>query len=234
VPESVHIPGRFNGPRESGNGGYTAGVVAGLLGGEAEVSLRRPVPLDVDLQVARDGEDAVRILDGDALVAEGRATEVEVECPQPVELEEARLATRHYRGTPDDIFSHCFVCGRAREDSFGVFAGAVEGRRLVASPWTPPPWTADPSGSVRPEFVWAALDCPTYFAAYMDDEFAISVLARFAARVAPDVPADTEHVTIAWPIETEGRKRRAGSALFTGDGRLLAAASALLVEPRSR
>ena len=233
VPESLRIPSRFNGPKGSGNGGYSAGVVAGLLGGEAEVSLRRPVPLDTELQVARDDGDAVRVLDGDVLVAEGRAGEVDVELPAPVGPDEARLARQRYRGSSDNIFSGCFVCGKARDDSFEVFAGPVEGRRLVASPWTPPPWSADPTGHVRPEFAWAALDCPTYFAAYMGEEGVFSVLARFTARIEADIPAGTEHTVIAWPLESEGRKRHAGSALLSAEGETLAVASALLVEPRA-
>ena len=51
-----------------------------------------------------------------------------------------------------------------------MFAGAVDGRDVVASPWTPPSWTADDTGRVRPELVWAVLDCPTYFALYKDEE----------------------------------------------------------------
>jgi hypothetical protein len=39
-------------------------------------------------------------------------------------------------------------------------------------------------------------------------------------------------VVIAWPIETDGRKRRAGSAVLSAEGETLAVASALLVEPR--
>ena len=233
MPESICISSRFNGPRGSGNGGYSAGLVAGLLGGEAEINLRRPVPLDTELEVARDGDDVVRVLDGDALVAEGRAAEVELDLPAPVSPAEARQAAQRFTGPPDDIFSRCFVCGKEREDSFGVFAGAVEGRPLVASPWTPPPWTADSSGRVRPEFVWATLDCPTYFAAYMDEESAVSFLVQFTARVGADVPAEAEHVVIAWPIETEGRKRRAGSAVLSAEGEPLAVASALLVEARA-
>ena len=46
MSDSVTIPARFNGPLDSGNGGYSAGALAALLDGAAEVSLRRPVPLD--------------------------------------------------------------------------------------------------------------------------------------------------------------------------------------------
>ncbi len=58
------------------------------------------------------------------------------------------------------------------------------------------------------------------------------MLARFTARVEPDIPANTEHMAIAWPLETEGRKRWAGSALLSAEGETLAVARALLVEPR--
>jgi len=233
VPESLSIPKRFNGPLDSGNGGYSAGVVAGLLDGSAEVSLRRPVPLDTLLDVAREDDGSVRVLDGEALVAEARsAPDLEVEVPAPVSPHEARLAAARYRAPSDGIFSRCFVCGRAREDAFGVFAGAVEGREVVASPWTPPSWTADAAGHVLPEFVWAVLDCPTYFALYMDGELPMSVLGRLSARIDAPVLAGEEHVVIAWPMESDGRKRHAGAAVLSPDGEALAVARALLIEPR--
>ena len=233
MPESLSIPKRFNGPLDSGNGGYSAGVVAGLLDGSAEVSLRRPVPLDTLLDVAREDDGSVRVLDGEALVAEARsAPELEVEVPAPVSPHEARLAAARYRAPSDGVFSRCFVCGRAREDAFGVFAGAVEGREVVASPWTPPSWTADAAGHVLPEFVWAVLDCPTYFALYMDGELPMSVLGRLSARIDAPVLAGEEHVVIAWPMESDGRKRHAGAAVLSPDGEALAVARALLIEPR--
>jgi hypothetical protein len=147
---------------------------------------------------------------------------------------EARLAAAGYRGRSDGLFSRCFVCGRAREDAFGVFAGAAEGRQLVASPWTPPSWTAGAAGRVLPEFVWAVLDCPTYFALYMNGELPMSVLARLTARIDAPVLAGEEHVVIAWPIEVDGRKHHAGSAVLSAEGKPLAVARALLIEPRAK
>jgi hypothetical protein len=233
VSEQISIPRRFNGPLESGNGGYCSGAVAAFLEGAAEVSLRRPVPLDTPLDVVRENDGWVRVLDGEALVAEARsAPGLEVEVPAPVSPQEARLAVARYRGRSDGPFSRCFVCGPAREDAFGVFAGAVEGRPLVASPWTPSAATADAAGSVLPVFVWAVLDCPTYFALHMEGELPISVLARLTARIDAPVVAGDEHVVIVWPIETDGRKRHAGSAVLSSDGEALAVARALLIEPR--
>jgi hypothetical protein len=229
------ISSRFNGPQRSGNGGYASGAVAQLLEGAVEVSLRSPVPLDTPLAVKR-GEDGVRVSDGVTLVAEARSIDdLSLQPPAPVSMEEARRASARYRGLPDGEFSHCFVCGRAREDSLEVFAGAVEGRDLVASPLAPPDWTADETGRVRPELVWAVLDCPTYFAAYDEhDELPIAFMARFTARLDAPVLAGEEHVVIAWPIGADGRKRQAGSAILNAAGEVLALAHALLIEPRSQ
>jgi hypothetical protein len=232
VADPLIVPARFNGPFESGNGGYSAGVVAAYLEGPVEVTLRRPVPLDTPLSVAV-ADGSVRVLDGDELIAEGVAVpDFDLEVPDPVSVEDAREAMGRYRGLPNGPFSRCFVCGRAREDSFGVFAGALEDRPLVASIWTPPADAAGAVGSVRAELVWAVLDCPTFFAAYMDEELPISFLARMTARLDAPVAPGEEHVVIAWPLEAEGRKRYAGSAVLSADGELLARAHALMIEPR--
>jgi hypothetical protein len=233
MAESLSIPSRFNGPLDSGNGGYSAGAVAAFLDGPAEVSLRRAVPLGKALDVARAGDGSVSVLDGEALIAEGRAApEFELEVPAPVSPAEARAASTRYRGLADGVFSRCFVCGRAREDAFGVFAGAVDGREVVASPWTPADWTAGPDGHVLPEIVWAVLDCPAYFALYMDGDLPMSVLGRLTARIDAPVAAGEEHVVIAWPIGRDGRKHHAGSAVLSSDGAVLAVGHALLIAPR--
>ncbi|MET0957294.1 MAG: hypothetical protein ABWZ18_02185, partial [Solirubrobacterales bacterium] len=235
MPESLSIPRRFNGPLESGQGGYVAGLVSGFLDGVAEVSLRRPVPLETPLELVFEDDGSVGVVDGETLVAEGRGVSgVEAEVPAPVSPSEAHAAAERYRGPPDGLFSRCFVCGPAREDAFGVFAGTVEGREVVASPWTPPEWAADANGEVLPEFVWAVLDCPTYFALYMDGDLPMSVLGRLTARLDAPVVAGTEHVVIAWPIEIEGRKHHAGAAVLSGDGEPLAVARALLIAPPQR
>jgi hypothetical protein len=234
VAESVVIARRFNGPVESGQGGYSSGVVASFLSGPAEVSIRRPVPLETPLTVVRDGDGSVRLLGGETLIAEAHGMpEFEVDVPAPVGPADARRAMARYRGLSDGVFSRCFVCGRAREDAFGVFPGPVDDRRLVASPWTPPEWTCDAERRVRPEFVWAVLDCPTYFALYTEGDLPMSVLAQFAARLDAPVAAGQELVVIAWPIARDGRKRDAGSAVLSQDGTLLASARALLIEPRA-
>jgi hypothetical protein len=233
VAESITIQHRFNGPLDNGQGGYSAGMVARFVDGPAEVSLRRPVPLDAPLEIARNADGAVRALAGDALVAEGRpAPGFAIDVPAPVSAEDAREATGRYLGEGDGPFSRCFVCGRARDDGFHVFAGEVAGRRMMVSPWTPPDWTADAHGNVRPEFVWATLDCPASFATLLDDGVSMGVLARLTARLDAPVLAGREHIVMGWPLGAEGRKANAGAAVLAADGTVLAAAQALLVTPR--
>ena len=233
MTETIVVPAGMNGPMENGNGGYSAGLLAAFLAGPARVTLRRPVPLGTPLDVEAEDEKA-RLLGGGELVAEAEsAPDFELEVPDPVSLDEAREAMRDYRGSPDGPFSRCFVCGLGREDSFGVFPGPVSGRPLVATTWRPDPSTAGPDGMVRPEFVWAVLDCPTYFGAYRDDETTVSFLGRITARIDAPVPAAAEHVVIGWPIEVDGRKRQAGSAVLSADGEVLARARALMIEPRA-
>ncbi|HEU4736640.1 MAG TPA: hypothetical protein VFS48_06415 [Solirubrobacterales bacterium] len=230
----LSIPQRFNGPLESGNGGYSAGMLARRIDGPAEVSLRSPVPLDTPLEIVAAADGSLRLLDGESLIAQAQPlAELDLSVPAPVSVEAAREASRHYKSPAEGIFSRCFVCGPAREDSLGVFAGPVAGRDVAASPWTPPQWTADDTGEVRPEFVWAVLDCPTYFAAYPGEGMPLSMLVRQGTRIDGPIAAGTEHVVMAWPIETDGRKRHAGAAVLSANGEVLAVSRALLVEPRS-
>jgi hypothetical protein len=174
------------------------------------------------------------MLDGETLVGEARAVDgLDLEVPEPVSVKEARRATTGYRGVSDGEFSHCFVCGKARADGFKVFAGEVEGRGLVASPWVPPTWV-DPEGGgdVAREMVWAVLDCPSYFATHMEGELSAAMLGRITAEVLAPAEIGAEHVVVGWPIEVDGRKHHAGSALFSAEGELLARARALMIEPR--
>jgi hypothetical protein len=201
------IDERFNGPLGIGQGGYVSGLVAGLIGDPAEVTLRSPVPLLRALDVERRDDGSVVLLDGERLIAEGRGMNaLDLEVPERVEPPAAERASALYIGFEDHMFDTCFVCGPAREDSFRVFAGPVEGRELVASPWVPSPEFADGAGKVRPEFVWAVLDCPTYFATCLDGKRPRSMLARLSAELLTPVPADRRHVVTAWPISKEGRK----------------------------
>jgi hypothetical protein len=233
IAAPVVIPSRFNGPLANGNGGYSAGLAANLLEGPVEATLRRPVPLEAPLE-ASVGDGEVRLLDGEDLILEAREVPgFAIEVPAAVGVAEARDAMTRYRGSDEGPFSRCFVCGIARDDSFGVCAGAVEGREVVASTWTPPEWTAGEDGRARPEFVWAAMDCPTFFAAYIGvEELPLSFLGRMTAGVDALPRVGEEHVVFSWPLGLDGRKAEAGVALARGGGEVLAAGRAMLIEAK--
>jgi hypothetical protein len=180
-----------------------------------------------------------RLRDGDELVAEGQPVEADWEVPEPVPLEVARAAVEHslFLERPRPFVS-CFVCGpdRPEGDGLEIYVGSVAERKLMAATWTPDESVADTHGRVRPEIVWAALDCPTSgpvanWRGSGRPERPI-VLARHAVDIQAPVEAGREHVVLAWPIEIDGRKRHSGSALFTADGELLASARALWIELR--
>jgi hypothetical protein len=227
VAETVFIPGRFNGPPGSGNGGYASGVVAALLGGRAEVTLRTPPPLSRELAVVRE-DGRVEVRDGETLVAEAVPLgELVVDVFPAVSVEDAFEASRGYAGFRAHAYETCYVCGPARDDGLGIFPGPVEGRSVVAAPWTPPG-----EGPVADEIVWAALDCPSGWAV---DEFSREgvLLGRLAARVVAPVVGGEQYVVVGWPVGEDGRKRFAGSAVFGANGSVRAFARSTWLVPRT-
>jgi hypothetical protein len=206
--------------------------VASAVHEPAEVTLRRPPPLGKPLSLERRGEEAV-LLDGSTLVAEARhVAELDLDVPDPVSYEEAEAAGARYTGFDHHAFPNCFVCGPARRpgDALRIFAGAVDGRDLVAGPWTPDRGLAGDDGVVRPEFVWASLDCPGAFAVGFSDR-AETLLGRLTADIRAPVRAGEPHVVIGWPLGQDGRKLYAGTALTTATGEPCGLARATWIIP---
>jgi hypothetical protein len=237
LPETLTIPARFNGPPGSANGGYTCGRVAQLVGAEeVEVSLRTPPPLERPLEVVRDGE-RVELRDGDTLVAEGGPTELLMDVPEPLprdEVAEAEEAGREV-WTAKHPFPSCVVCGpeRDRGDGMRIFPAELPGRDgLYGACWTPGEEDGDRDGWVRPELVWAALDCPTSAPVANFGEGPAMVLATLAARLGCPVRVGEPHTILSWGLEVDGRKRRAAAALYDSDGILTCASRALWIELR--
>jgi hypothetical protein len=230
---TVTVPSRFNGPPSSGNGGYSCGVVASVLDGPAAVSLRRPVPLDHPLTLRHEDDGKVCAFDGDMLIVEAvPGAPISAWDGGLPSLEEARAARDRYAAPREGEFGHCFVCGLSRPEGFGIFTGPVAGSDLVASPWTPPSWAGDEEGVVLPEFIWAALDCPGYFALHGEDK-TIAYLARQQAEVLTPVRTGVEYIVVGRPLERAGRKGLSATAVVDPDGAVLAHAECLLVVPRS-
>ena len=227
---SLIIEHRFRGPPKSGNGGYSCGLLAGVLGGsDCTVTLRKPPPLDQALGLER-GIGEARLLSGEELVASAEAGPVEIEVPAPPSLDEALAAETRFTGFCRHVFPACFVCGpeRARSDGLRIFPGPLGGAdERVAAIWTPDETLADKAGQCQPEFVWAALDCPGYFA--LEDRCGLALLGRLGVKLLGKVPIGEPAIVTGWPIAGEGRRHIAGTAIHDRHGKLLAAGLATWV-----
>ena len=219
----VVIRTRFRGPSGSGNGGWTAGLLAAASGleGAVQVTLRTPPPLERSLQV-RDGE----LLDGETVVAQAAPGTVNVVSDR-VDLDTARAAEQSYAGLVRHPFPQCFVCGPEREpgDGMRLFPGPVADGRTACS-WTP-------GEDVGVAFVWAALDCPGGWTS--DIVGRPMVLGRMTAQLDAPVTAGRPYVVTGTHLRTEGRKTRTATALHDAGGALLACAEQVwvAVDPRS-
>ena len=173
------------------------------------------------MDVLRPAEGSVEIHDPGGLVAEGRMIDNELAAPPPIDFVQAVRAAANYRGfNPGSTFVSCFVCSPEREDGLRIFPGAINGQ--LAAPWTPDSALVDADGSVQPEIVWAALDCPTFFASTEPGQLAL--LGRMSAELRGPVRASQPHVVVAQPEGASGRKRFGSSAIYDARGGLLALA----------
>jgi hypothetical protein len=207
------IPARFNGPPDSGNGGYSAGLFAGPAGeAHREVTLRLPPPLDTPLTLL---DGTVRAPDG-AVVAEVRpAGDLDAVVP-PVGYAEAEEASTRYAGFTDHPFPTCYVCGPERTDGLRIFPGRLADG-TTAAPWTVP-------ADVSPATVWAALDCPGGWA--IIDAGRPYVLGRIAAHL-DRVPSPGERCVVRGAlVGAEGRKALVHTTLYDLEGVALAWARA--------
>lgn len=235
VGVTAFLADRFNGPPGSAQGGYVCGTVATLLAdasaqrlvrapGPVQVRLHRPPPLSTSLLW-----DGQRLIDGDDVIAEAALpTAGAPAMPSPVSYQAASDAAGRFPGHARHPFPTCFGCGTRRPfgDGLRIFAGAVPGTAVLASPWTPgaslatlPPATPNENRRIPQAVVWAALDCPGGWAV-ADDRTV--VLGTMTAHVARPVEVGAPHVITAWPVGVEGRRRLACTALHSADGQLVA------------
>ncbi len=222
---------RFNGPPTSGNGGYTCGMLAAHVEGTAEVTLRLPPPLEspMDIEV-KDGTVVLRADGHRAAVAQ--AIELDLQPPMTApSLEAAETASKKYYGFDSHAFPTCFVCGPDRQEGDGlrIFPGNSADGRYVLAPWVPSDNLADEQGRVKPQFIWAALDCPGASALDASEE-KVMVLGRFACRIDADVYAGQSYVVTGWAIGSDGRKNFAGTAIFSASGELCGVARATWIQ----
>jgi len=229
MQDTIIIPERFRGPPNSGNGGYVGGAFARLVNHDCriptEVTLRSPIPLDHPLQINRSDSHLTTITDGEQLIAEVRTTEMSLHRPPVPELAAIEAsASQSYSFTENlnPIFEGrkgfhpiCFCCGAEHEDGARVFAAPVGDQ--VAAVWQTDPSWCDENNRVPLEYLWTAMDCPGQFA-YLATGIRTGMLGRISAVIHEQPAAGEKLIVCAWPIEIQGKKHFAGSAIYSLDG----------------
>jgi hypothetical protein len=239
------IAARFCGPAGSGNGGYTAGSLAGLVPAGTdrpviEVTLRHPPPLDVAMKVEHvraddpsnvSGHASTVLLMGGAKIGEARVCEADLEPVEEVSTEEAEAAMTRFPGFVSHPFPSCFSCGpdRSKGDGLRIFPGPVRGDRVapvVASTWVPHRSLAESSDLVDdgpPQVglgtAWAALDCVGGWAGDIGERK--MVLGRMTAQIDALPLVGEPHVVLGIPLGSEGRKTFTSSTLYDSDRRIV-------------
>jgi hypothetical protein len=214
--EIVRIPGRFNGPPDSGNGGYLGGLLA-PEGAVTRVVLRSPSPLETPLRWS-----AGRLYDGDTLLAEVSEGAFQRPTPPPVAEDQATIASKRFPGTGGSPFDGCFVCGTSCEDGLRIAPGEVE-PGLVAAPWTP-----DHSPSLTPALLWAVMDCPGGWAlpGFLGSP---GLLGTMTATIHALPEPGERCVVVGRADGDQGRKSLAATAVYGEDGRLLGRAEEIWI-----
>jgi hypothetical protein len=217
--EPIVIARRFRGPPTSGNGGYCCGLLAERIAGPAEATLRAPPPLEQPLALDQTADDW-QLKHAAQLVAEARPAELVLDVPQAPTLAMAVRSAERFAGFTAHLFPECFVCGPARAvgDGLRIFTGPTDDGALVAAPFVAPADLADEAGALRPAFVWAALDCPGYFAAAAGQP---ALLGRMTGELLARPRAGQRYIVVGWALGSEGRKIHAGTALYDEAGALL-------------
>jgi hypothetical protein len=234
MSSTIRIARRFCGPPDSGNGGYSSGSLASLLLGACECTLRKPIPLERDLS-AENSDGRARLLDGAELIIEAVPTVIELAPQQPISFDQAERAAAASPAFQNHPFPTCFTCGpqRIRGDGLRIFPGRLPGTNqnidLFAAPWIPDSSLTSGGVVVRPEFVWAAMDCPTGFAAGFPWKGTL-VTGRLAVQQVQPVYPDRPYVIMSWSSGSEGRKFHAAAALYGPGGELCAKARATWIK----
>jgi len=220
----LKIAKRFNGPPDSGNGGYTAGLIASKLNFNPEITLRVPPPLEQAMQLNVNVDSAV-LMHQDTLVAEAKVTDFQITIPPAISYKEAIEAMQRPKTYDTGPIPSCFVCGSARKrgDGLAIYPGNI-GHQKVATPWVPYDNLGDEFGSVRTEFIWSALDCPGVWA--IQDSTQFYLLGRMAARVVRPIKVNSQYIIMGWVLKTEGRKTITGTVIYDADGKVGAFAKA--------
>jgi len=232
---TLTIEPRYNGPPDSGNGGYVAGRLGEALlrsVGEptvgpgvpwVEVTLRQPPPLADTMHLESD-DGLLTARHGQTVIATARLLSEPpdiAEAVPAVSVDAARRAEAGYLGLDKHPFPTCWVCGPSRleHDGYDLRPGLLaEG--VTACTWTVGTNAADDTGAVGAAAMWAALDCPGAWTALQGET--VIVLGRIAVHVGA-VPRVGDTCTVMGRLlGHDGRKSFTATTVYGADGAVLA------------
>jgi len=234
---TIRIDDRYKGPPTSGNGGYVCGLlgqamVAAGYTGAVEASLKAPPPLETPLTLTGSPAEAQLTLE-DRILGVARAATLDLAVPDVPAADDILPGPLNAleREGAFKPFGTCFVCGADRTpgDALCIACHQVKNRPdLVATTWTPHSSLAAADGrTVDPVFLWAALDCPGYFACAAGEP---ALLGRLTAQIFSPLRVDEPVTVLGWDLGGEGRKRQCGTALIKADGTVAAKALGLWIK----
>jgi hypothetical protein len=231
----VRIGERFAGPPQTGNGGYTCGVLASLPPGQrgpTTVTLRRPPPLNRPMDLRASAASGLDLFAGDVLIAQARpAPNAVLDLVDPVDFPTASAAGATFAGLTRHPFPGCFVCGvdRPAGDGLNLRPGRLPDRAdTTACAWHPDASLPRHGDVIAPEIVWASLDCPGGWT--LPSVGRPAVLGRLTATVDAQPQVGEPCVVMGRLLRQAGRKSVAATTLYDSDGRILARAEAVWIE----
>ena len=227
----IKIDRRFCGPPDSGNGGYTCGMVAKWIDGPAEVILRRPPPLNKKLSIKKIDNDKVILYDDIGIIAEAVSADIVFDPPQPPAFSKVDKASPAPEMLKKHQYPTCFVCGPQREinDGMRIFSAPIKGTGYMAATWIPDPSLSNPAGTIQDEIIWASLDCPGGWAV-VHEKMRPILLGKLAVHINDRMKPGDKCIVVALKLSQKGRKILTGSALFSESGQLYARAKATWIE----
>lgn len=218
---TIRIGHRFQGPSGSGQGGWTAALFERAAGEPLTISIRRPIPLEADMEVAVTDDGWELHHDGEVILAGVSRTEPFVHT-EPVTIAAAVDARRRFPAATEVVHPvpDCFSCGPV-ETSMGVHAGPLDdGTGRFAVGWTVPDWGG--GGTADDALLWTAMDCTSAWYVAYSGSHRPAFTVSYAAEVTRPLRLGETPAVVAWsgahPTEWDGRKRGAAAAAFDAGG----------------
>lgn len=225
------IDSRFNGPPNSGNGGYVGGLMAKEIGGVVQVTLQKPPPLDTMMKLVDQGEEWT-LTHKNVIIARAKTSTLSIEPNVIPSMADAVLCETRYPGFQRHAFPHCFVCGpqRSEHDGLRLFTGVSGSGDYVAAPFRAFDDLYNQDGQMSTEFIWSALDCPGAYAITQIQEEKVLVLGRMTVDIKSKITRDEKLIVSGWYIGTDRKKNYSGSAIINSDGEIKAIGEATWIE----